>query len=124
MVARADVLAAVLADLADEGAWLDGIVAGLDSSGWLRPTPAPGWTIAHQAAHLAWTDEQALCAVTDPGTFAEHLRQVLAEEVTVDHAAADGAAMPPPDLLRRWRTGRGELAAALAAVPDGTRDPA
>ena len=123
MVDRADVLSAVLADLASEGAWLDGILAGLDSSGWLRPTPAPGWTIAHQVAHLAWTDEQSLCAVTDPDTFAGQLRRVLAGEVTVDGAAAEGVAMPPPDLLRRWRAGRGELAAALPVVPDGTRLP-
>jgi uncharacterized protein (TIGR03084 family) len=43
--------------------------------------------------------------------------------VTVDGAAAEGAALPPPTLLRRWRAGRAELAAALAAVPAGTRLP-
>ena len=123
MVVRADVLSVVLSDLADEGAWLDGVLAGLDDSGWQRPTPAPGWTIAHQVAHLAWTDEQALCAATDPGTFAALVRRVLAGEVTVDGAAAEGAALPPPDLLRRWRAGRDALSAALAKVPAGTRLP-
>jgi uncharacterized protein (TIGR03084 family) len=48
---------------------------------------------------------------------------MLAGEVTVDGAAAAGAALPPPALLRRWRAGRAELAAALAAVPAGTRLP-
>ena len=65
MVARADVMSVVLCDLAGEGAWLDGVLAGLDDSGWRRTTPAAGWTIAHQVAHLAWTDEQALCAASD-----------------------------------------------------------
>lgn len=123
MVAHADVLSDVLSDLAAEEAWVDAVVTGLDGSGWLRPTPAPGWTIAHQVAHLSWTDEQALCAVTDPETFAAVVRQVLAGELTVDGAATEGAALPPPELLRRWRAGRAGLAATLAAVPDGTKLP-
>jgi len=123
VVAGADVLSAVLSDLAAEGAWLDAVVAGLDDTGWLQPTPAPGWTIAHQVAHLAWTDDQALRAATDPEAFAALARRMLAGEVTVDGAAAEGAALPPPTLLRQWRAGRAELAAALAAVPAGTRLP-
>jgi uncharacterized protein (TIGR03084 family) len=123
VVARADVLPVVLSDLADEGAWLDAVLAGLDDTSWLRPTPAPGWTIAHQVGHLAWTDEQALCAATDPGAFAAVVRQILNATVTTDGAAAEGAALPPPALLQRWRAARADLAAALAGVPAGTRLP-
>lgn len=123
MAARSDLLSEVLSDLADEGAWLDAVLTGLDDSGWLRPTPAPGWTIAHQVAHLAWTDEQALCSATDPQAFAELLGQVLTGNVTVDGAAAEGAALSPQALLRRWRAAREGLAAALTAVPAGTRLP-
>lgn len=121
MTARSDIVSAVLADLAGEGAWLDAVVAGLDDPAWARPTPAPGWTIAHQVAHLAWTDEQALAAVTDPAAFAALVPRMLAGQVTVDGAAAEGAALPPPELLARWRAGRAGLAAALAAAPAGTR---
>jgi uncharacterized protein (TIGR03084 family) len=120
---RADVLSGILSDLAAEGAWLDGVVAGPDESGWQRPTPAPGWTIAHQIGHLTSSDQYALRAASDPAAFAVTLEQILAGEVTVDSAAADEAALPPADLLGRWRAGRAELAAALAAVPDGTRLP-
>jgi uncharacterized protein (TIGR03084 family) len=123
VVAGGTVLSAVLADLAGESAWLDAVLAGLDDAGWLRPTPAPGWTIAHQVAHLAWTDDQALCAATDPGTFAIRLDRILAGAVTVDSAAAEGAALPPPVLLRRWRAVRAQLAATLAEVPAGARLP-
>ena len=123
MTARSDVLSEVLSDLAGEGAWLDAVLADLDTSGWQRPTPAPGWTIAHQVAHLAWTDEQALSDATDPAAFADRLRRVLAGEVTVDGAAAAGAALPPPALLQRWRRARANLAAALATVPAGTKLP-
>lgn len=123
MTARSDILTGVLSDLAGEGAWLDAVLAGLDDSGWRRPTPAPGWTVAHQVAHLSWTDEQALCAVTDPDAFAGLKARMLTGEVTTDGTAAEGAAVPPADLLARWRGGRDRLAAALAAVPDGRRLP-
>lgn len=123
MIAGGNVLPAVLADLAAESAWLDAILTGLDDAGWLRPTPAPGWTVAHQVAHLAWTDDQALAAATSPESFASLLARIRAGEVTVDRAAAEGAALPPPALLRRWRGARARLAAALAAVPAGTRLP-
>ena len=49
---------AVLDDLRAESADLDSMVAGLTTEGWARPTPAPGWTIAHQIAHLTWTDQR------------------------------------------------------------------
>jgi uncharacterized protein (TIGR03084 family) len=120
---RGDVLSDVLADLAAEGGWLDDVLAGLDDDRWLAPTPAPGWTIAHQVAHLAWTDRQALLAATDPQGFAGLVQRMLAGEMTVDGAAAEGAALPPPELLAGWRAGRAELAAALAAVPAGTKMP-
>jgi uncharacterized protein (TIGR03084 family) len=118
-----DVLSAVLADLAAEEAWLDTVVAGLDDAGWRRPTPAPGWTIAHQIAHLAWTDEQAVRAATNPEAFAGQVRQALAAGVTADSAAAEGAARPPRNLLRHWRAGRAALAEALANVPAGAKLP-
>jgi len=122
-VAGADVLSGVLSDLGAEGAWLDSVVAGLGAAGWRLPTPAPGWTIAHQVAHLSSTDEAALTAATDPAAFAERLRRMIAFEDSVDGAAAAGAALAPADLLARWRAGRAGLAAALVAVPAGTRLP-
>ena len=57
---------AVLEDLRAENEDLDSIVAGLPAEGWSTPTPAPGWTIAHQIAHLSWADRAFLLAVTDP----------------------------------------------------------
>ena len=45
----------VVADLEAESAQLDALVADLDDAGWATPTPAEGWTVAHQISHLAWT---------------------------------------------------------------------
>jgi len=110
----------VLPDLLDESAQLDALVAELPDAGWARATPAEGWTVGHQIAHLHWTDQLALQAITDPDGFAEALRQAATESAgLVDRAAATGAALPPTELLARWRTGRSQLATALAEVPDG-----
>ncbi|SDF93425.1 TIGR03084 family metal-binding protein [Klenkia brasiliensis] len=105
----------LLADLAAEGEALDAVVAGLDDAGWATPTPAAGWTVAHQVAHLAWTDEASLVAATDPDP--------VLPDLSVDAAAADGAAVSPAELLARWRTSRTALAQALAAVPAGAKLP-
>jgi len=116
-------IATLLTDLADESADLDANVAGLSDSDWARLTPAPGWTIAHQIAHLAWTDHVARQSVSDHEAFGRTLTAAALEPTTfVDRGAAEFLA-PPPELLARWRAGRGALAEALTATPPGTRLP-
>jgi uncharacterized protein (TIGR03084 family) len=116
--------AELLADLAAEGAALEAVVAGLEDTAWLMPTPAEGWTIAHAIAHLAWTDGQAERAARDPEGF-RRAAATDADTLTraVDDAAAQGAATAPEQLLARWRTGRATLAEALTSLPEGTKLP-
>ncbi len=117
-------LSGVLPDLTAECADLDALVAGRPDADWGRETPSPGWTIAHQIAHLAWTDDVATLAATDPDAFAAELEAAIAEfDVYVDRAAAERAAQPPAELLAGWRAGREALATALSAVPQGIRLP-
>lgn len=119
-----NVTGAVLADLRDEGRALDGLVAGLEAASWALPTPAPRWTVAHQIAHLAWTDEQSLLAVTDEPGFRDATQAALAAPDTfVDEGAEAGAALPPEQLLKRWRAGRDELLRVLGELPKGRRIP-
>ncbi|MFF4168745.1 TIGR03084 family metal-binding protein [Streptomyces sp. NPDC001744] len=114
----------VLDDLRDESEELDRLVAELSQEQWGVPTPAPGWTIAHQIAHLAWTDRAALLAATDAEAFAaETEKAIAAPERFVDEGAEEGAKLPPADLLARWREGRERLQEALRAVPPGARFP-
>jgi uncharacterized protein (TIGR03084 family) len=116
-------LAGILTDLHDESADLDRMVAGLSDADFSRPTPSPGWTIAHQIAHLAWTDRVATIAATDPERFTAILADAMADPAGfVDRAAAEGLA-PPPELLAGWRAGRRALADALAAMPPGSKAP-
>ncbi|MFE9039859.1 TIGR03084 family metal-binding protein [Streptomyces sp. NPDC007818] len=114
----------VLADLRAEGEELDLLVGGLSDGRWALATPAAGWTVAHQIAHLAWTDRAALLAVTDPEAFAVEVEKAAAApERFVDDGAEEGAALPPAELLARWREGRERLGEALLAVPPGGRFP-
>jgi uncharacterized protein (TIGR03084 family) len=114
----------VLDELRDECDALDALVADLPEQAWAGPTPSPGWTIAHQIAHLAWTDDVAVLAATDAAEFQSQLEAALAHiDTYVDAAAAERAAQPPGELLTSWRAGRDALRAALQAVPDGTKVP-
>ncbi|MFJ6994534.1 TIGR03084 family metal-binding protein [Streptomyces sp. NPDC003090] len=114
----------VLDDLRDESEELDRVVAAAGDGDWGRPTPAAGWTVAHQVAHLAWTDEVALMAVAAPDDFAAHVAQVARGAYDfVDRAAESGAREEPAVLLERWRAGRRRLREALRGLPDGARVP-
>ncbi|MEU9609676.1 TIGR03084 family metal-binding protein [Streptomyces sp. NPDC048057] len=114
----------VFDDLRDESDELDSLVGGAPVADWGRRTPAPGWCVAHQIAHLAWTDRVALLAVTDADAFAVETEKALAAPYFfVDEAAEQGAATPPVELLARWREGRAALQDALRSAPAGARFP-
>ncbi|KOX03520.1 TIGR03084 family metal-binding protein [Streptomyces sp. NRRL B-3648] len=114
----------VIDDLRAESEELDLLVAELTAHQWNLPTPAPGWTVAHQIAHLAWTDHSALIAVTDAGAFQALVEKALAAPGSfVDEGAAEGAALPPADLLAAWRAGRTALDEALRGALPGARFP-
>ncbi|RSM46626.1 TIGR03084 family protein [Amycolatopsis balhimycina DSM 5908] len=117
-------LGVILGDLDAETRTIDDVVADLPASGWARETPAAGWTIAHQIAHLAWTDRKALIAAAHPEDWQAEIEELLkAGETHVDDGAAAGARRPPREILEDWRSGRAALAEALAAVPDGRKLP-
>ena len=114
----------LLADLRAESADLDALVAGLDPADWARPTPAEGWTIAHQIAHLAWTDDWTIRSARTPDDFFDVVVQAFAPgSDPITEGAAAGAAEPPRELLSRWRAGRAEVLAALGAAPADVRLP-
>lgn len=116
-------LETLLTDLVTESADLEALVSPLSEADWARPTPAPGWTIAHQIAHLAWTDHAALLAATDAAAFFDFVARAAEDpDGFVDRGAAEYLA-PPSELLARWRAGRAALAEALAAAPAGAKMP-
>lgn len=113
---------ALVENLREESEALDALVARLPPEQWPTPTPAPGWTIAHQVGHLLWTDRMALLSITDEPAFLELVAAAQTRIATfVDDAAEETAAAAPDELLAEWRRVRTELHAALRAVPDGRR---
>lgn len=119
-----DVLAAVLADLAAESDRLDAALADRPDTDWRLATPAPGWDVATQIGHLAWTDEVALKAATDKEAWDAVVLEAMADpEHVVDNVALAAGAVPAVELLGRWRSARAALAAALTQLPDGVKLP-
>lgn len=114
----------VIADLTVEGDEIDRLLAGLDPAGWSTPTPAEGWTVAHQVAHLAATFRMAGLAAADPETFAALLSRLSDDfEANVRAALAPYLADPPDVLFERWRSERAAAEKAIAAVPAGQLVP-
>jgi uncharacterized protein (TIGR03084 family) len=108
----------IIGDLAAESDALDALVAALPEARWRQPTPAQGWTVAHQIGHLLWTDRVSLTSVTDEAAFAELLAAALADAAGfVDTAAEVQARRPTAELLDDWRRTRRQLHTALSAVP-------
>jgi uncharacterized protein (TIGR03084 family) len=111
-------------DLDAEHAALDAMVGGLDAGAWRTPTPAPGWTIRDQVAHLAFVEGRAVLAFADPDAFAVAFDEDRADARRFEARMA-GADFPAdgPAVLAAWRdTGTRFLALARAMDP-ATRVP-
>ncbi|MFI5845711.1 TIGR03084 family metal-binding protein [Catenuloplanes sp. NPDC051500] len=107
----------IIMDLIAEGDELDRLLRDLDDAGWRTPTPAPGWTVAHQVAHLAATFRMAALAVAAPDRFTAMTAQLGPNfTANVDHALAEFVAEPPAALFSRWRAERARTEQALASV--------
>lgn len=115
---------AALERLYNEGQVLESLLRELSASDWRKLTPATGWTIAHQVAHLTWTETAALSALRHPEGF-ESYRRAAAEHPGsfVDAAAAEGARLPPDELLSAWVSSRDELSAVLSQADQQVRIP-
>jgi uncharacterized protein (TIGR03084 family) len=108
----------VIADLTAEAAEVDALVAGLPDAGWETPTPAPGWRVREQIAHLAFIFRIAGLAAAQPETFVAMTKSLTGGlEAAVNAALKDFENDPPEVLLSRWRGERDAGIKALAAVP-------
>jgi uncharacterized protein (TIGR03084 family) len=108
---------AIVDDLAAEQAALDALVDRLDEAAWNTPTPAEGWNVRDQPAHLAFFDEVAVASVAGdgPARFREmatrrsepHLREML---------GSPGAGRTGADVLAWWRAARREEVTSFRRV--------
>lgn len=122
-------LDSIVDDLRAEGDALDALVAELTDPQWSTPTPAAGWTVAHQIGHLSWTDHVAerttSGAAGDADAAAEFdvaLKLAWTDPAGFVDIAADEESRTP-GLLGTWRSRRHAMTDALAKVPSGTKIP-
>ena len=101
-------------ELAAEQESLDVLVRGLNAAQWAVSTPAAGWDIRDQIAHLALVDELAAQAVLDPDEFARTLAKANADQHAYEAAAAErGRRLSGEQTLLWWRTARTHSVTAL-----------
>lgn len=111
-------LPTVIEDLTAEAAQIDALVADLSPTDWAKETPAPGWTVAHQVAHLSFVFRLAATAASDADAFT-----AMTAEADKDFDGAVNAVLDtyplddPGQLLARWRIDRDAAIEALAVAP-------
>lgn len=124
MPTSSDQFAEALERLRAEGQILENLVRDVPRQDWAKPTPAAGWTIAHQIAHLTWTDKAALAALRGDEAFEPYKHQAQENPLDfVDEVATQGAAQDPADILAQWQSSRSDLAAALEQADQNIRYP-
>jgi len=117
-------MAALCDDLLAETADLEGLLVPLDEAAWDTPTPAEGWTIRDQATHLAFFDDAAMLAATDPERFRAERDRALADvHGMVDRAALDHRHLPGAEVLAWLRRARRALVDAVTPMDPAARVP-
>jgi uncharacterized protein (TIGR03084 family) len=110
----------VYATLAADGDELDNIVSGLDEDGWNRPTPSPGWTIAHQIAHVSFIAHLGGLAAADGAAFEIEAAPAKVDfQGSVNKALDEYLAEGRDGVMARWRAEREAGFKALSSVPAG-----
>jgi uncharacterized protein (TIGR03084 family) len=114
----------IASELEAEEQALDELVAGIDDAAWKKSTPAEGWDVAANIAHLALADELAAMAVHDPERFKETLARALSNPDEADRIA-DGSDRydDTGELLTWWRASRQSTIDSVRALPEGARIP-
>ena len=108
----------VISDLTADAEEFEELITGIDEAAWQRETPAPGWTVADQVAHLAFIFRLAGTAASDAELFGAMAAKAASDfDGAVNAALAEYAGYAPEALRARWRSETDTAIKALAAVP-------
>ena len=111
-------------DLRTEHEELDAALTDLDEEQWMIKTPSPGWNIKDQMRHLAYFDDRAALAASNPDAFGKHLEEVMSDMTAFVNMLDDvGKTMPLPELMDWWRKERKIMLDAFAACGRKDRLP-
>jgi uncharacterized protein (TIGR03084 family) len=112
-----EVLQGLLADLGAERGELTSLLKRLPPESWHAPTPAIGWDVQDQVAHLARFDEVTLMCIASPDDFSL-LRERMGDLQTYVDAVGPRFAHLSPEQMIGWWTGAGEALVQAAALAD------
>ncbi|MET8000391.1 TIGR03084 family metal-binding protein [Nonomuraea glycinis] len=116
-------MAELLDDLRAETASLETLLDGLRPPDWEQLTPAEGWAVRDQVSHLAWFDDAACTAATDPAAFQALLADLFDTGTSVDDLAVRERGRSPAELRAWFGTSRERLIGTLAPIEPRRRLP-
>jgi len=102
---------------------LDGLLAPLDEAGWGAMTPAEGWTVRDQVSHLAYFDDAATLALTEPGVFLKRRSTGTGAGSMVEDAVAAHRHRSGVEVHAWLRRSRAALVTAARPMAPATRVP-
>jgi uncharacterized protein (TIGR03084 family) len=114
------VTSTVFDDLEAEEVRLEACLANLDEDSWLRPSGAPGWTVADVVLHLAQSEELVAASARSSasdlrgGTEGTTLDEIMGARVEAERAA-------PQVVFDRWTTARRDALDVLRSSEPGSR---
>ncbi|WP_153502632.1 TIGR03084 family metal-binding protein [Cumulibacter manganitolerans] len=114
---------ALIADLRAEQEGVDAVLAQITDDQWATDTPAEGWAVRDQVAHLAYFDGAVTQAITDPEAFRATLPGRAEDPDFVNTVAKALVALPPAELWARWKSGREPMYAAMRDADPKARYP-
>ncbi|AMU69554.1 TIGR03084 family metal-binding protein [Mycobacteroides abscessus] len=116
--------AALLAELRFESDLLADRLQGLAPAQWDVATPAEGWNVRDQVSHLAFFDDAARLAITDPQQFRPMAEKLVAGGMDFPDRIAEQYRASEPDALLQWcLDARRDLLDAFVAEPPKNRVP-
>ncbi|MCW2856517.1 MAG: hypothetical protein JWR52_2132 [Marmoricola sp.] len=117
-------LQALLGDLAAETEVLSEVLTGLDPDRWEYATPADGWSVRDQVSHLAFFDQAAVTAATDPDVFCVDAAALVELGPQFPDVVAERfRTMPVPELYTWFAAARADLLSTFAAFDGNERVP-
>lgn len=113
----------IVDDLAAEHAVLDDLVGNLTEEQWTTPSPAPGWNVRDEIAHLAFFDDVAVASIGGWGEtrFAELEAVMRSGDPAFIRSPGEGRC--GREVLSWWRQARTAEVAAFRRIDQRARIP-
>ena len=114
---RSPIMEKICKDLAMEQQELDAVVANLDEAEWATMTPSEGWDIKEQIRHLAYYENRARLAASDPEAFKQWFEEMMKDpERMNEEDKSTGKALTGAGTLNWWREERTALLEVLVKL--------